>query len=514
LIIWLSSYPRSGNTLFRITLNELGLGPTYSIYDDPAFKELDLERVVGHHDLPEGGLQYLENVSEPVFVKTHELPTKDNYPAIYIARDGRDAVVSYAHYLKNIQNDERPFSEILACLVSQQHKNIALWSDHVRRWHNRKGKVVIVKFEELTKDPVGEVIKALEQLDIDDANVSVGAKIPSFEELQGASGKFFRKGKTASWQSDMGRALERQFWRWNRLGMRIAGYEKLSEKPPKALTPLPEVDSSELGLVIKEMKPIMEGICMPPFVGPKEKSDFNFLMSLAKTRQPSHIFEYGTAEGNTVANLCQITDAHVTTLNALVEETSGNYRTFDLDADKVGWVYRKYGYQDRVTQIFQDSMDFVPERYRKDIDYDLVIIDACHDYEYVINDFLTIYKYVSPSGCILFHDSDQSMIGHLEGVWKACSHLSRSGFDIKQVKGTWWAYWAPADQKRQLDAEMLSVLDYGVERIREKNRLEKEREHIFKQYIQSEHKLDKIRNLPGIGLVQRFMFIVSRIRKH
>ena len=39
--------------------------------------------------------------SDIYFVKTHELPTEnDNSPAIYLVRDGRDVLMSYAHYIQ------------------------------------------------------------------------------------------------------------------------------------------------------------------------------------------------------------------------------------------------------------------------------------------------------------------------------------------------------------------------------------------------------------------------------
>jgi hypothetical protein len=34
VIVWLDSYPRSGNTLLRIVLRRLYGAPTYGIYDD------------------------------------------------------------------------------------------------------------------------------------------------------------------------------------------------------------------------------------------------------------------------------------------------------------------------------------------------------------------------------------------------------------------------------------------------------------------------------------------------
>ena len=44
--------------------------------------------------------QAIDADPEVHFLKTHELASDDDgYPSIYVVRDGRDAVVSFAHYL-------------------------------------------------------------------------------------------------------------------------------------------------------------------------------------------------------------------------------------------------------------------------------------------------------------------------------------------------------------------------------------------------------------------------------
>src|SRR5690348_17690471 len=100
MIIWLASYPRSGNTFYRILLNHLFGVSTQSVYNDPLFEERpELSELVGHaHN--DRSLHELASSPRAYFVKTHELPNCDTYPAIYLVRDGRDALVSYAHYIR------------------------------------------------------------------------------------------------------------------------------------------------------------------------------------------------------------------------------------------------------------------------------------------------------------------------------------------------------------------------------------------------------------------------------
>jgi len=467
MIIWLASYPRSGNTLFRITLQQMGLGPTYSVHDDPALKQLSIDEEVGHVDLPEGGLVKLGQENKYHFVKTHNLPGDDNFPAVYIVRDGRDAIVSYAYYLRDIEQKSVPLSQLIARLITGDAGGFGLWSDHVRKWRKKKGQVITVKYDDLVADPVDVVSKTLRAIGFPDQDINDGAEIPSFSELQSKNSKFFRKGKRGGWSDDIGPKLERQFWRWNRMGMAVAGYEIPSLKLPFAAPSLPEIDPEEIVGNMETIEPILDEICMPPFYGPNTNRDYPFLMNLARKIQPNCIFEFGTASGNTVANLCKYTSASVVTLNAVVANTSGDHRTYDLAKEEIGGVYKKYSYQDRVQQIYCDSMNFVPEA-NTNAKFDLVIIDACHDFEHVLNDFLSIYHLLNPGGYVLFHDCDKSMLGHLEGCWRACTHLRKAGFNIKKVRDTWWALWSPRDQVSEIDTDYVSLLDYEIEKTRDR----------------------------------------------
>jgi hypothetical protein len=83
---------------------------------------------------------------------------------------------------------------------------------------------------------------------------------------------------------------------------------------------------------------------------------------------------------------------------------------------------------------------------------DLAIVDACHDCEYVINDFLKVVPYIRPGGMVLLHDTHPSLSLHLWGSYRACMVLRQRGFDICHIKDTWWGVWvnrAGAAQERQ-----------------------------------------------------------------
>src|SRR5215475_14583534 len=97
MVVWLASYPRSGNTFLRIVLHRLYGVPTYSVYDDddPVAQRVGPD-LVGYRPKPLDRAAMRES-AEVFFTKTHKRRKGDGYRAIYLVRDGRDAVVSKAH---------------------------------------------------------------------------------------------------------------------------------------------------------------------------------------------------------------------------------------------------------------------------------------------------------------------------------------------------------------------------------------------------------------------------------
>ena len=90
------------------------------------------------------------------FVKTHDLPNRDNNPAVVLIRDGRDAVVSYAHFfLKTERGIDHPgrdlFEETLRGIVDGD--SFGGWSDNVNAWVDRVGPDRAVRYEDLGQGP-------------------------------------------------------------------------------------------------------------------------------------------------------------------------------------------------------------------------------------------------------------------------------------------------------------------------------------------------------------------------
>ncbi len=195
--------------------------------------------------------------------------------------------------------------------------------------------------------------------------------------------------------------------------------------------------------------PILEDLCLPPFLGPADHNDFVPLMKIAACLQPRKVLELGTAHGNLAANICrQCPAATVYTVNATPDQLTGEMVTFCLAPEEIGRVYRAYGYGGRVVQIYANTLHFDPSQYFGGPTVDLVVIDGCHDTEYVVNDFLKTAPFVRRGGIVLLHDTHPSMEGHLAGSYVACMILRRRGFDIRQLRNTWWAVWVAHQDSR------------------------------------------------------------------
>ena len=189
-------------------------------------------------------------------------------------------------------------------------------------------------------------------------------------------------------------------------------------------------------------QPIMDDICLPPFVAVERCDDFGALMRVVAVRCPRLVLELGTAHGNTVANICHACpETRVVTVNALAEQMSGEATTYALSKDEIGRVYRRYGFSDRVVQVWANTLQLDLSPYLAESSVDLAIVDACHDCEYVINDFLKVAPCMRPGGMVLLHDTHPSLSLHLWGSYRACMMLRRRGFDIRHIKDTWWGVW-------------------------------------------------------------------------
>ena len=285
MIVWLASYPRSGNTLARIVLHHVYGVPTYTY--TPAADDLSFD--VGAGDLtgnrllsevdPEWRvpanrkriLRELDASGEVYFIKTHTTAgnEEDNpYRALLLVRHGQDALVSLAHYYievfntwprlwKNIRSFKlskaSPRSVVYMLgstwatifqrsaralgmkpmvfrLLVRQMIDGGYWTRFHRGWLERSNaKSSVARFEDMLRDPVETMALVLRDLDIH--LEPKGSRIPTFEELQKVHPSFFRKGKTGAWKTEFPRGLHERFWTVNGKVMERLGYKKEPVSP-------------------------------------------------------------------------------------------------------------------------------------------------------------------------------------------------------------------------------------------------------------------------------------------
>lgn len=229
MIIWLASYPRSGNTYFRVLLKQHYGLETESIYEIQQQSPEIISKSLGLISETSPNLDVLIQDQQYHFVKTHDLPA-DDHPAVYVVRDGRDALVSHAHYhleydLKLPPHEQQArFDDTLRMLIESKH-SFGGWSSNVNAWLNRTSPTAIVKYESLIEQPLATVQTALAKLQYTLPPI-ISQQTSSFAELKQVEPQFFRKGKAGSWREEMSPALHELFWVKHGETMHKLGYKR------------------------------------------------------------------------------------------------------------------------------------------------------------------------------------------------------------------------------------------------------------------------------------------------
>lgn len=141
-VVWLASYPRSGNTFLRAILWQCFGLRSASIYKNDLHGNRKLEEYVTHVGRwPDKQKQFSEN--DIPLVKTHAY-AKDNNPAIYIIRDGRASCVSMWKFYNG--------SLSLETIIEGQHC-FGTWSSHVRSWNPwDRPNTLLLEYENMTNN--------------------------------------------------------------------------------------------------------------------------------------------------------------------------------------------------------------------------------------------------------------------------------------------------------------------------------------------------------------------------
>ncbi|MCB0693005.1 MAG: glycosyltransferase [Saprospiraceae bacterium] len=226
-MIWLASFPRSGNTFFRNVLYEV-YGIESSTYHQEA--NYPLEADYDQFDV----------------VKTHLLPSQlvpadPRIKKVYIVREGRDALVSIAHHRKDIvQPGTDYYLNLLEAILAMDGSFFGGWSENVRQWMEVAD--IVIRFEDLIEDPIRELEKLRTVMELPQPNLDklptfqdlkfgtpqygAGRKILGSDEAENMAKKNFRRGKSGAWKDEMPPELEQLFWELHGHQMDALGYTR------------------------------------------------------------------------------------------------------------------------------------------------------------------------------------------------------------------------------------------------------------------------------------------------
>jgi hypothetical protein len=175
-------------------------------------------------------------------------------------------------------------------------------------------------------------------------------------------------------------------------------------------------------------------LAINPGYGGMPPQDLYALLRVVRWLQPERIFEIGTFQGVTTAHMALNSDAEIFTLDLprdLATQTNG-YSAADLallqSREEIGKRYRALNSDGRVQQLFGDSRTFDYGPYQRSAD--LVLVDACHLFDYVMSDSENAFKLLGETGAILWHDFGSSI-----DVNRACKVLAQQ-HKIYHLEGT------------------------------------------------------------------------------
>jgi len=194
MIIWLASYPKSGNTLLRSLLSsyyftnngnfEFGLLKNISQFPNPKLFYKHKKNINHISDVAKYWLLEQENINNKkklIFLKTHcALCSINNYSftnsknslgAIYIVRDPRNLITSIKNHFQLstkeayefLKNKRNALSTIQENKESLDFQPLGSWDYHLNSWlKNKSFPILKVRYEDLTKSTYETFKKVIE----------------------------------------------------------------------------------------------------------------------------------------------------------------------------------------------------------------------------------------------------------------------------------------------------------------------------------------------------------------
>ncbi len=249
-IVWLASYPKSGNTWLRVFLanyiynaekpvpinliHKASIGDSNSKTYRLVTKEiLDPTNAKQCLRIRPAVLKAITNNKADInLVKTHcengiafgsvLIPPELTRSAVYIIRNPLDMIMSYASHFGNNMDDvidgvARKDNALLG-EGNTVYQYLGTWSNHVLGWSNaRKFPVLTLRYEDMLKDPHEAFDRVIHHigLPIDRDRLERAVQFSDFKLLQEQESKtsfvensenqekFFRSGKSGQWATDL-----------------------------------------------------------------------------------------------------------------------------------------------------------------------------------------------------------------------------------------------------------------------------------------------------------------------
>jgi len=224
-ILWLASYPKSGNTWLRLFLFNYLFNPdkpapinqAYRVGPSDAVAALYRKIAKGNVDLSDLKTSlklrdqviraHSRNGADVNFMKTHNanmeaygqklIPPALTRGAIYIIRNPLDMVVSFAHHYNSGMEDAAKAIGNPAHTVSPDpsvvHQFIGSWSEHVRSWTEKASfEHHVLRYEDMIDDPETTFEGALRFLGAPDEKEKLrkAIRFSSFDESKKQEQKF------------------------------------------------------------------------------------------------------------------------------------------------------------------------------------------------------------------------------------------------------------------------------------------------------------------------------------
>lgn len=261
MIIWIASYPKSGNTWLRSIITSL-LYTTDGIFDFKYIKKIKQfptrnqfqDFTKNFNDINEISKFWLLaqdkiNLNEEIkFFKTHNLNCAVNKNSftnkshtlgtIYVVRDPRNLVNSIKnHYNKGNDEEAKNFlisKKILSRVPKDNEADIATllgsWSDHYNFWTKKNSNLLLIKYEDLILDTKKELeriiiyLKKFMTVEINPEKIKNILSTTSFDHLKNLENKglfnenvydskknkirFFNKGPSNDWTKVLDKKIQ------------------------------------------------------------------------------------------------------------------------------------------------------------------------------------------------------------------------------------------------------------------------------------------------------------------